>query len=129
MPKKYIKRADARRYKAYSKEKIEECLLTLQDKTMTQREAEKHFNIPIRTIINYIKARRTNVPVKPPGHPLVFDDEEESQFSVCIKLIGTYGFPVSEIYFRYIVKAYLDKTGRTVKRFISNMHIYNDYFI
>ncbi|CAH2103358.1 unnamed protein product [Euphydryas editha] len=121
MPRKYIRRADARRYKAYSKEKLEECLLTLQNKTMTQREAEKHFNIPRRTIINYIKARRMNVPIRPPGLPLVFDDEEESQFSGCLKLMGTYGFPVSESDFRYIVKAYLDKTGRTVKRFKNNM--------
>jgi len=43
---------------------------------MTQREAEKAFKIPRRTIINKLKAHH----VQPVGRPTVFTEPEENNF-------------------------------------------------
>ncbi|XP_047990507.1 uncharacterized protein LOC125229660 [Leguminivora glycinivorella] len=121
MPRKYVRRIDARRYKAYTEDALEECLRAIESKVLTQRKAAAEFNIPRRTLINRIKARKDRKKVGGPGFPPIFNDEEELHFCDCVERMGQYGFPLSELDLRMIVKAYLDKIGRNVKRFKSNM--------
>lgn len=121
MPRSYVRRVDARHYKGYSEDKLQECLLAIENNVLSQRKASEVYGIPRRTIINRLKAKRTRTQVRPPGFPAVFNEEEESQFSKCIESMGQYGFPLSEFDLRIIVKAYLDKIGRTVKVFKNNL--------
>jgi len=72
MPNKYKRTVGSRPYKNYSEHTLQRCLLAVKTKHMTQREAEKAFKIPRRTIINKLKAHH----VQPVGRPIVFTEPE-----------------------------------------------------
>jgi hypothetical protein len=100
MPRKCVKRNDARRYKAHTDETLEECLRAIESKVLTQRKAAAEYKN-----------------VGPPGFPEfppIFTNEEELQFCGCIERMGHYGFPLSEFDLRVDVKACLDKIGQKV---------------
>ncbi|XP_047989213.1 uncharacterized protein LOC125228613 [Leguminivora glycinivorella] len=113
MPRKYVRRIDARRYKAYTEDALEECLRAIESKVLTQRKAAAQFNIPRRTLINRIKARKDRKKVGGPGFPPIFNDEEELHFCDCVERMGQYGFPLSELDLRMKIKL-VKKVGQYV---------------
>jgi len=70
---------------------------------MTQREPEKAYYIPRRTIINKLKQHH----LLPVGRPKVFSDEEENSFVGNIIAMSDYGFPIDHTDLRFIIKSYL----------------------
>lgn len=121
MPRKYKRQLGSRRYADYTKEKLEECLLRIRNKEMTQREAATYYNIPRRTLINKLKIISENKEPRRPGFPPIFTEEEETEFLKCIIQLSEYGFPVTPLELRFIVRSYLNRTGRTVTRFKENL--------
>lgn len=109
-----------RPYVPYTAEKMELCLSEIIGKKLTQREASAKYNIPRSTLILKMKAIR-NDNVQLPGRTCVFTREEEDSFVDHIVKMCDFGFPVTPLDLRFIVKTYLDSTGRKEERFTNNM--------
>lgn len=58
--------------------------------------------------------------IKPVGWSRVFSEEEELSFVQHIIKMADYGFPVTELDFKMIVKSYLDKRGMNIRVFKDN---------
>jgi len=107
MPNKYKKQLGSRKYKNYSDETLQKCLIEIKNKTITQREAERTYGISRRTI-NYKLKNLHNLKI---GRPTFADNEEES-FVDHIIVMSNYGFPIDKTDLRHIVKSFLDRIGR-----------------
>lgn len=55
------------------------------------------------------------------GGQKILNDNEESMLCDCLLLCAQWGFPMSRKDLRLVVKSYLDKLGRTEKRFKNNL--------
>lgn len=118
MPRIYKREPGCRRYCDYTTEKLNSCLDAIRTKEMSQRQAAEFFDIPRRTIINKLK---TAPNPRKPGYQQIFSEDEEGMFKKCLIGCCDFGFPLTTFDLRMIVKSYLNKTGRTVKRFKNNV--------
>lgn len=116
MPRVYKRKLGARKYADYSKEQLQLCLAAIKSGQMSQRKASIQFNIPRRTLVYKIK----NAHMNRPGQPQIFTDEEEEAIASHIEIMGTYGFPLTEHDLKIVVKMYLEKSGRIVRKFKNN---------
>lgn len=116
MPRVYKRTPGSRRYGDYSDEKLNECLTSIRNRSMSTRKAELHFKIPRRTIMNKLKEQHPNKP----GRQQIFNTEEESIFARCVFEMSEFGFPVDVFELRCIIHNYLGRTGRQVKYFTDN---------
>ena len=82
---------------------------------MTQREAAKKYHIPRSTLKN------KGAHVNKIGGQVTFSKEEEASFTRHCTLMCDFGFPVDLLDLRFIVKSYLDRTGRKVMAFSNNL--------
>jgi len=117
MPNKYKRAVGSRTYRNYTDEILKTCLNDIINKKITQREAEKLYNILRRTLNYKLKKQHGNHW----GRPTIFSEEEEKCFTSHIILMSYYGFPVDKTDFRYIVKSYLDRLGKKVNTFKNNL--------
>lgn len=117
MPREYKRKLGARKYGDYSTENLAACLNDIRTKKMSQRDSEKHYNIPRSTIKNKLKEKH----LRQPGHPTVFSASEENSFAEHIVNLADFGFPVTSLDLRFVIKAYLDKKGVTVRQFKNNI--------
>ena len=94
---------------------------------MTQREAEKAYKIPRRTIINKLKAHH----VQPVGRSILFTEAEENKFIGNIHVMSEYGFPIDKADLKFIIKSYLDRNSRRLNFFKDNLpgRAWTDNFI
>lgn len=118
MPRNYKRTAGSRRYCDYNRETLEQCLAAIRNKEMSQRKAAEVFNIPRRTLINKLKL--SDDIISRPGFPQIFTDDEEADFVRCIIQLSEFGFPVTPLELRMVVKSYLARQGRKVARFKDN---------
>lgn len=117
MPNKYKRAVGSRTYRNYTDEILKTCLNDIINKKITQREAEKLYNIPRRTLNYKLKKHHGNHW----GRPTIFSEDEEKCFTSHVILMCDYGFPVDKTDFRYIVKSYLDRLGKKVNTFKNNL--------
>uniref|UniRef100_A0A915KMD0 Uncharacterized protein n=1 Tax=Romanomermis culicivorax TaxID=13658 RepID=A0A915KMD0_ROMCU len=54
------------------------------------------------------------------GRPTVFTQEEELAFIDVLIKVAEWGFPLSILDLKHIVKGYLDRAGREVENFVEN---------
>ncbi|XP_046666758.1 uncharacterized protein LOC124358507 [Homalodisca vitripennis] len=121
MPRKYKRTLGSRPYANYSSETLEECLRAIRSKEITQRAAEETYGIPRSTIKNKLAGKHS----KPKGGTTTFTAEEEKVFEEHLVRLNDFGFPVSELDFRFTVKAYLDKKGIKIGKFKDNLPGYD----
>lgn len=117
MPHKYKRLPGSRTYADFTPEKLEKCLEAVRSRRMTQREAEKFYKISRATIKRKLKNQHSGKP----GHPRVFTDEEELAFASHLNKLCDFGFPCDELDFKFVIKAYLGRQGRTVALFKNNL--------
>ena len=84
---------------------------------MTIRAAANQYNIPKSTL--HRKCRKMQM--KTPGGQLCLTTEEENVIVKHLNVVGDWGFPFSRLDLRLLVKSYLDRSNRTVKRFKENL--------
>ena len=84
---------------------------------MTIRAAANQYNIPKSTL--HRKCRKKQM--KTPGGQLCLTIEEENVIVKHLIVVGDWGFPFSRLDLRLLVKSYLDRSNRTVKRFKENL--------
>lgn len=117
MPNVYKRKVGSRNYRNYTDETLNKCLDDIMNKKITQREAEKLYNIPRRTINYKLKKQHDNNW----GRPTIFTENEEKCFTEHIIYMSDYGFPVDKTDLRYIIKSYLDRQGRKINTFKNNL--------
>lgn len=117
MPRNYVRLLGARKYADYTKEKLQACLNAIKNGELTQRKAAAVYNIPRSTLKNKLKGLHSNKP----GQPPIFTHDQEMKFVDCCITMGEYGFPVDPFELRCIIKLYLERQGRKVRKFKNNM--------
>ena len=117
MPRNYVRKVGSCKYADYSNETLQKCLDDIQSGRCTQTSASKLYKIPRSTI----KKKLKNIFNKNPGRPTVLDKKQEKVFVEHFCKMAEFGFPLTEIDLRFIVKGYLDKTGRTIPQFKNNL--------
>lgn len=117
MPRNYVRKVGSRRYADYSDKSLEQCLDDIRSGKHSHTSASQAYNIPKSTIKNKLK----NVFSKTPGRPTVLLEAEEKSFVEHIFKMAEFGFPLTEVDLRFIVKGYLDKTGRMIPQFKNNL--------
>lgn len=117
MPSHYRRKPGSRRYIDYSIKDLEECLTAIRSKLLTQRAAAEKYNIPRSTIKNKLSHKFNSKP----GRPAVFTQEEEKAFAAHLTALSEYGFPLTDIDLRIIIKDFLESQGRTVAIFKNNI--------
>lgn len=117
MPRNYVREVGSRRYADYSNETLQRCLDDIRSGRHNQTSASKAYNIPRSTIKNKLK----DIFNKKPGRPTVLDEDHEKSFVEHIFKMAEFGFPITELDLRFIVKGYFDKIGRKVPQFKNNL--------
>lgn len=117
MPRNYVRQVGSRRYVDYSNETLQKCLDDIRSGRHTQTSASQAYNIPRSTIKNKLK----DVFNKKPGRPTVLSEDQEKAFEEHIFKMAEFGFPLTELDLRFIVKGYFDKIGRAVPQFKNNL--------
>ena len=112
MPRKHQRIPSSRRYKEYTKGMLEECVRRVKSGNLTQRDAEKEYNIPRSTIKNKLIGKHP----KPVGRPPVLSFDEERLILSYAQLMCDYGFPATPQDVRHYIKCYLDtkNNSRTI---------------
>lgn len=117
MVRNYQGKPGARRYADYTSKKLQECLEAIKNGTLSHRKASELFNISRCTILNKLKGNH----LKKPGQQPVFTQDEEKAFTSYIEAMSEYGFPLTVFDLKYVIKAYLDRTDRNVRKFSQNL--------
>ena len=92
---------------------LEECVQRVKSGNLTQRDAEKEYNIRRSTI----KIKLIGKHPKPVSRPPVLSFDEERLILNRVQLMCDYGFPATPQDVRHYIKCYLDTKNRTVEQF------------
>ncbi|XP_063226845.1 uncharacterized protein LOC134533299 [Bacillus rossius redtenbacheri] len=111
----------SRRYQDYTEDTLQKCLEDIREGRLSQRAAEKFWNISRSTIKNKLKGVHT----KKPGRQPILTEEEEETLVEHTTILCDFGFPITEYALRCVVKLYLDKMGRNVCEFRDNLPGYD----
>lgn len=117
MPSKYRRKPGSRRYVDYTKEQLEQCVVAVKSKILTQRAASEQYGIPRSTIKNKLAQKYGCKP----GRPTVFSEQEEASFVSHLTALSEYGFPLTEFDLKMIIREYLASQGRIVAQFKNNI--------
>ena len=112
-PRKMKKTTKKVKRLGYPQERLEEAIRLVKEKTMTLGEASKHFEIPKTTIFDRMNSKKTKLEL---GRPTVLSEEEENIIVQRLVVMGMWGFPLTSLDVRFLVKSYLDDIGRTCSR-------------
>jgi hypothetical protein len=104
---KMLKRLD------YSQQRLDDAIQLVKEKTMTLGVASRHFEIPKTTIFDRMNSKKTKLEL---GWPTVLSEEEENIIVQRLLVLGMWGFPLTSLDVRFLVKSYLDDIGRTCTR-------------
>jgi len=85
---------------------------------MSYRKAQLRFKIPIAVLHRHIKRPWTR---NHAGAPTVLDDYVEALFVQKLIVCGEWGYPLTILDLKMVVKGYLDRRGIQEKRFKDNM--------
>ena len=125
MPRKHQRIPSSRRYKEYTKEMLEEYVRRVKSGNLTQRDAEKEYNITRSTIKNKLSGKH---PKRVGQLPVVLSFDEERLILNRVQLVCDYGFPATPQVVRHYIKCYLDTKNRTVEQFKDNFQEQNTCF-
>lgn len=116
MPRTYKHEPGARVNMNYSKTMVLEAVRHVRAHRMTLREASEVYGIPRSTLQRHVKGGLKNVG----GQPVLGRTEENSLVKT-ILTASEWGYPFEKIDIRYLVKSYLDRSGRKESRFNNNL--------
>jgi len=122
MPQKYIRTVRQKPLAKYSPEQIDAALGDI-DAGLTYRKCSDKHNIPVTVLHRHNKFRKANIGkhLKKQGGQCVLSESVETLIVEQLIICSSWGYPLSVIDLRFIVKSYLDRKGKTVKKFKNNM--------
>jgi len=115
MPRTYKAKLGAKRRRQYCQGRLAEAIAAVQS-GMTQRAAAREFRVPRGTLQDKVRGKHR----KTLGGQCVFTDAEETVIAQNIAVLGDWGFPLTILELRLMVRAYLEARGRTVSKFNNN---------
>lgn len=118
MVRKYKRQLGSRRYRDYSEDTLRQAVRAIRDRGISCTAASEIFNVPRRTLYNKINNKHQGTV----GGQIVLEPTEERHFVDLLLASAEYGFPLSILDLRVIVRDYLDRSGKTItKSFSGNM--------
>lgn len=111
MPRVYKRNLGARQYANYSSETLEKCLKDVKNKVLSQRAAAAAYKIPRSTIKNKL----AGLAQKTRGGQTIFTRDEEIALVSHLVTMSEFGFPLTALDFRQIVKLYLSAKAHKLK--------------
>jgi len=111
-----VRKAGWRKRATYSAEDMDQALDAVKNLHMPIREASRTFDVPKTTLSDILKGGR-----RIDGRKTELTEAEERLLVAHIKLLGTWGFPVSAMDLRMMVREYMDRRGIKSPRFKENM--------
>lgn len=107
----------ARKYRDFTDENLSRAVQEVKAQTLSLRKAAEKYGISPATLSRKIKGKHSlNV-----GRPCVISSVDEQIVRDGIVLASQWGFPLTTLDLRLIIKAYLDKRGVNETRFKNNM--------
>ncbi|RVE41355.1 hypothetical protein evm_013996 [Chilo suppressalis] len=117
MPRKHQKAQGSRPYANWSEQTLQNALANIRAGTISYRDAQDKYNIPKSTLQRKINDKH----MKKVGRPTELDPEEEIKLVEGLIVLANWGYPVSQLELRLLVKSYLDSIGTVNLRFKENM--------
>ncbi|XP_012563137.1 uncharacterized protein LOC105847861 [Hydra vulgaris] len=115
MPRNPKKKLGSRKYKDYTDETLKIAVEEVKKGSSLRKIAEKF------AISRFALTAAQKGKVNKCGRPPVLNSEEERRLLESISMAGEWGFPLTALDIRLIVKGYLDRCGRNEVRFKNNM--------
>lgn len=112
----YKRMPGACKYKDYTGDQLDKAIEAVRNGTSLRKAAEE-FGVSRCSINRAINVKNRGKV----GRPSVFSDEEQQTLAQCLCMAGDWGFPLTVYDIRLIVKAFLDRSGKSEKRFKDNM--------
>lgn len=113
----YKKKLGSRPYKNYTEMHLQRAVLAVRRQQLTCKEAADLFQIPKRTIYNKVHERH----MKNVGAPEQLTAVEERHIVDVLLASAEFGSPLKAFDLRILVKRYLDKAGKKIRKFPDNM--------
>lgn len=113
MPRNYDKGCRSKTYKIPNPTDLANAINAIKGKRMTYREAQEVYGIQYSVIYRHVK----NKDIKKQGGQTSLSLSEEKLLIDNILLCAEWGFPLDRLDLRLLVKGYLDRRGKKVKRF------------
>ena len=117
MVRKYKRSIGTRRYRDYTEETLQNALRRIREGGISLTRASEIFNIPRRSLFNKLQGLHQGTV----GAPIALDLAEERHFVDLLIACADYGFPLTVLDLRVIVRDYLNRSGQTIKVFSDNM--------
>lgn len=116
MPRVYKPKLGGRRHCQYTNEKLEEALGEIR-RGCSLRKVSERYKIPRTTL------KRKLLRLKPGtyGGQTVLSKNEEKAITEALMICAEWGFPLTKVDLKLLIKGYLDRCGRTEKRFKNNI--------
>ena len=118
MTRKYKKvvKTKKKRYGGYTKKDLEDALAAAQG-GMHLRDAEDQYRVPKSTL----QRKACGKQMKSIGGQTALSSDEEDTFVNHLIILSEWGFPFSKLDLRLVVKSYLDKSDRIIKKLKNNI--------
>ncbi|KAJ8935839.1 hypothetical protein NQ314_012617, partial [Rhamnusium bicolor] len=109
-------KASHKHYQKHSRESITKAIEDIKSNNLSYRKASRKCGIPTTVLFRHFKGY-----VRKYGGPTVFTEEEEYLLIQNINICSEWGYPLDTYDLRLVIKNYLDKFGKTSRRFKSNL--------
>ena len=116
MVRNYKRKSGARRYLDYGVDQMQQAIDAVNN-GMSIHKASNTFEVCRSTLTNRIQGKHQ----LHAGDQTIMEVEEENEIEGKVLLCADFGFPISMMDLRFIVKSYLDMQGRTVLQFANNL--------
>ncbi len=100
----------------YNQAMMDMAIRDIEEKRLSLNKAAKKYNVPKATLSN----RLTKLTTGQLGRPTELSKEEEEIMVERLIMLGDWGFPLSCKDLCYLIKAYLDSSGRATRK-VENM--------
>lgn len=118
MPRKYKKVVYGRPYQRYASENLEKAVNDIKEGKMSLRVAAQTYNVPKSTLCDRLNLQGDTH--RSPGGQPVLSKEEETTLCEGLLKCAEWGFPLRVLDVQLVVQSYLNRCGKTVKRFKNN---------
>lgn len=116
MVRNYVKKIGPRGHCRYSQETKNKAIEEVRNRQISIRGAAQKYGVPYATLNDAIKGKH---PLKI-GRPTALSNIEESKLVEILMTCANWGFPLTNVDTKKIVKCYLDNLGKVEKRFQHN---------
>jgi len=116
MGRQYKRKLGNRNYKNYTEEDLQSAINLVKNGS-GYRDAANQYGIPWKTLWNKVKGRHQ----MKAGGQTILSEVEERHFVDVLLAAAEFGSPLTSFDVRILVKRYLERMGRTVRKFRDNM--------